>query len=154
MDIFLLDGNVVISKDKDNGFTVNGQDANSTNTVDNSNASQDTSTSTGTGVPDGQTVPPQSYYGGGGFMVMIIWIVGFAAFFYFFMYRPQKKRDKQMLELRNAIETGDTVVTTSGLFGKVIGIGDNHFMVEFGTNKSVSIPILKTDVIKKTDMPK
>ena len=37
------------------------------------------------------------------------------------MILPQKKREKQMKELRNNLEVGDTVVTECGITGKVMG---------------------------------
>lgn len=150
MESFLLEGNVVISQDRDNGFTVNGVEQSTEGTT----SATEESTTSSTGTASQNTSNVAQPYAGSSLTVMIIWIVGFAAFFYFFMYRPQKKRDKQVLEERNAIVTGDTILTTSGFYGKVIGIGDTHFMIEFGTNKGIVIPIAKTEVLRKTDMPK
>jgi preprotein translocase subunit YajC len=38
-------------------------------------------------------------------------------------------------------------VTTNGLFGKIADVGEDCFVVEFGTNRGVRIPVLKTDVV-------
>jgi preprotein translocase subunit YajC len=65
---------------------------------------------------------------------------------YFLMIRPQRKRDKQMKEMQDSISTGDNIVTTSGLFGKVVDKGEDCFVVEFGTNRGVRIPVRKSDV--------
>ena len=91
-------------------------------------------------------------YGGtqepGGFP-MFIWVIYGALFvgLYFLFIRPQRKREKQRREMVAAIRTGDSVVTTGGLFGKVADIGEDSFIVEFGTNKGLRIPVLKTDVL-------
>jgi preprotein translocase YajC subunit len=67
---------------------------------------------------------------------------------YFLMIRPQKKREKEVKETQALIKAGDSIVTSSGLFGKVTSVGGDCFLVEFGTNKSVIIPIRKSDVIE------
>ena len=54
-----------------------------------------------------------------------------------------------MEELRNEISVGDTVMLNSGLFGKVADITAECFVIEFGTNKGVKIPVLKTRGICK-----
>ena len=85
---------------------------------------------------------------GGGFP-MFIWVIYIALFagLYFLFIRPQRKREKQRREMVAAIKTGDNVVTTGGLFGKVADIGDDCFVIEFGTNKGLRIPVLKTEVL-------
>ena len=86
--------------------------------------------------------------GGGGFP-MFIWVIYGALFvgLYFLFIRPQRKREKQRREMVESIRAGDNVVTTGGLFGKVADIGEDCFVVEFGTNKGLRIPVLKTDVV-------
>ncbi|MCL2224394.1 MAG: preprotein translocase subunit YajC [Defluviitaleaceae bacterium] len=85
---------------------------------------------------------------GGG---MSMWIFAlYGAIFvgmWFLLIRPQRKREKQMKELQASISTGDNVVTSGGLFGKVADIGEDCFIVEFGTNRGIRIPILKGDVL-------
>ena len=84
----------------------------------------------------------------GGFP-MFIWVIYGALFvgLYFLFIRPQRKREKQRREMVEAIRAGDSVVTTGGLFGKITDIGEDSFVVEFGTNKGLRIPVLKTDVL-------
>ncbi|MCL2048978.1 MAG: preprotein translocase subunit YajC [Defluviitaleaceae bacterium] len=65
---------------------------------------------------------------------------------YFLFLRPQRKREKEARELQAAITVGNEIVTTSGLFGKVVEVGEDCFIVEFGTNRGVRIPIIKSDV--------
>ena len=81
----------------------------------------------------------------------IWWMYGIWALvivgFYFLTIRPQRKRDKQMKEMQSSIGVGDNVVTNSGMFGRVAEIGHDCFIVEFGTNRGVRIPIRKADVV-------
>lgn len=53
------------------------------------------------------------------------------------MVVPQKKREKQMKELRNNLEIGDTVVTECGITGKVISVKDPETItLETGADKT------------------
>jgi len=86
----------------------------------------------------------------GGFMGIggiALYIVGLIALFYFFAIRPQKKREKELSNIQNAIKVGDWVMTSSGFYGKVVDIADQVFVVEFGTNKGVKIPVRKSEII-------
>ena len=84
----------------------------------------------------------------GGFP-MFIWVIYGALFvgIYLLFIRPQRKREKERREMVAAIRAGDNVITTGGLFGRVTDIGEDCFVVEFGTNKGLRIPVLKTDVL-------
>ena len=65
---------------------------------------------------------------------------------YFFMFRPQRKRDKEMKQMQENIRIGDNVVTTAGFYGKVVDLGEDVFIVEFGSNRGVRIPVRKSDI--------
>jgi preprotein translocase subunit YajC len=49
--------------------------------------------------------------------------------------------------MQNSIGVGDWVMTSSGFYGKVVDITDQVFVVEFGTNKSVCIPVRKSEIL-------
>lgn len=53
------------------------------------------------------------------------------------MIVPQKKREKQMKELRNNLEIGDIVVTECGITGRVISVKDlETITLETGADKT------------------
>ncbi|MCL2351433.1 MAG: preprotein translocase subunit YajC [Firmicutes bacterium] len=79
--------------------------------------------------------------------VMIVFWVLILGAMYFITIRPQRKRDKQMKELQASMKVGDSVLTSAGLFGKIVGVGEDCFIVEFGTNKGIHIPVRKSDVL-------
>lgn len=82
--------------------------------------------------------------GGGimGFLPLILIIV----VFWFFMIRPQMKRQKELKNFREALKKGDKVVTTGGIYGKVLEIGDYYIILEVeGQNR---LKIDKSAVIK------
>ena len=69
-------------------------------------------------------------------MEYIVMIAVFVLMFVL-MIVPQKKRDKQMRELRNNLEVGDTVVTECGITGKVISVKDPETVtIETGADKT------------------
>ncbi|MDO4496309.1 MAG: preprotein translocase subunit YajC [Bacteroidales bacterium] len=59
---------------------------------------------------------------GGSAWGQILWIVAIIAVFYFFMIRPQNKQRQKLAEERNNMKVGDSVVTASGVYGKIDGI--------------------------------
>lgn len=65
---------------------------------------------------------------------------------WFFIFRPQRKRDKEMKQMQENIRVGDNVVTTAGFYGRVVDVGDDVFIVEFGSNRGVRIPVRKSDI--------
>ena len=66
---------------------------------------------------------------GGGFSGIIM-IVALIAIFYFFMIRPQQKKQKEIKKAREAMKTGDRVVTAGGIHGKLKEISDATVMIE------------------------
>jgi len=67
--------------------------------------------------------------------------------FYFFMIRPQMKKQKDLRSYRSALQKGDKVITTGGIYGKVIGISDNSVLVEVDDN--VKLKIDKSAILKE-----
>ena len=49
---------------------------------------------------------------------ILMWVV-FFAIFYFFLIRPQKKKDKQLKEMRESLKVGQKVVTIGGIVANV-----------------------------------
>ena len=66
--------------------------------------------------------------------------------FYFFMIRPQVKRQKELKTFRDSLAKGDTVVTTGGIYGKVVEIKDNYVVMQVDDN--VNIKVDKAAIIK------
>jgi preprotein translocase subunit YajC len=66
--------------------------------------------------------------------------------FYFFMIRPQMKKQKELASFRNSLEKGDKVVTTGGIYGKVLEIKDNTVLLQVDDN--VKIRVDKAAIVK------
>ncbi len=82
---------------------------------------------------------------GGAFSIFVIYGLIFLIF-WFLIIRPQRKKQQEIDAMQDAIEVGDSVLTTGGLFGKIVDIVNDVFIVEFGTNKSVRIPVQKAAI--------
>ncbi len=65
----------------------------------------------------------------------VISIVLMLGLLYFIMIRPQQKRDKQALNMRNSIEVGDSVTTIGGIVGRVASIKEDSFVLETGSDR-------------------
>jgi len=52
--------------------------------------------------------------------------------FYFFMIRPQMKKQKDMNAYRSSLKKGDKVVTTGGIFGRVIEVKEHSVTIDVG----------------------
>ena len=54
---------------------------------------------------------------------------------YFLMIRPQKKKDKQIQDMRKSLQVGDEIVTIGGICGKIIKTKDESFIIQVGADK-------------------
>lgn len=61
------------------------------------------------------------------------------AIFYFLLIRPQQKRQKQHREMIEAVQRGDTVVTSGGLIAKVVKVQDNELSLELADGVRVRV---------------
>jgi len=67
-------------------------------------------------------------------MMVLIFVV-----FYFFMIRPQSKRQKEIKKQREAMQVGDKVVTSGGIYGKVKELKDTTVIVEIAENVRIKV---------------
>jgi preprotein translocase subunit YajC len=82
------------------------------------------------------------------FLPMILIIV----VFYFFMIRPQMKKQKEIAAFRNSLQKGDKVVTTGGIYGKIVELKDNYVLLQVDEN--VKLRVDKAALVKDmTDVP-
>jgi preprotein translocase subunit YajC len=77
-------------------------------------------------------------------MMVLIFVV-----FYFFMIRPQSKKQKEIKKQREAMQVGDKVVTSGGIYGKVKELKDTTIIIEIAEN--VRIKVDKNSVFATVD---
>ena len=83
--------------------------------------------------------------GAGGIIGMLLPIALIFVFMYFFMIRPQKQQDREIQEMRDALQIGDEVTTIGGIIGKIISIKEETCLIETSGDKT-KIRILKSAV--------
>ena len=76
---------------------------------------------------------------GGGGMAPLLMMVVFIVIFYFLLIRPQQKKAKDHQTLVSKLSTGDEVVTTGGILGKVVDVGDTFLTLEIADGVRVKV---------------
>ncbi len=90
--------------------------------------------------------PQQSMLG------MFLPLVLIIVVFYFFMIRPQMKRQKETQKFRDALQKGDKVVTSGGIYGRIDEIKDQVIILEVAPG--IKLKVDKSVVLKDmTDAP-
>ncbi len=72
----------------------------------------------------------------GGSWILIVYIVIIVAAMYFFMIRPNKKKQKKEEEMRNSIEVGNEIITIGGIFGRIVAVKEDSFVIESGPERA------------------
>lgn len=76
----------------------------------------------------------------GGGMMMPLMLVGMIVVMYFFMIRPQQKRAKEQKKFAESMGTGNKIVTSSGIHGRIVRTNDDGtVVVEIDRNTNVTV---------------
>ena len=75
---------------------------------------------------------------GGDIQFFIMMAVVFAIF-YFLMIRPQQKKQKDLKEMIANVKHGDTVVTTGGIYGKVVALTESVITLEIADKVNIKV---------------
>ena len=68
-------------------------------------------------------------------MGLLMWVVVFGVFYFLFI-RPQKKKDKELKEMRENLNVGDKVTTIGGIIAHVAKVEENAVILEIGPNRT------------------
>lgn len=77
-----------------------------------------------------QAAPAAPAQGGGSALMNFLPLIPIIVVCYFFMIRPQQKKQKELIKMREAMKKGDHVVTTSGLKAKVAEVKEDYVALE------------------------
>jgi len=66
------------------------------------------------------------------------------AIFYFVLIMPMRRKQKKVEKLIKEIKTGDRVVLNAGIFGTIVGVEDEAFLVRI--DDKTRIKVLKSAV--------
>jgi len=75
----------------------------------------------------------------GGGMQMLVFMGLFFVVFYFLLIRPQNKRAKEHRAMLGALATGNEVVTTGGILGKITAVSDNFVTLEIANGVAIKV---------------
>ncbi|MGH9721014.1 MAG: preprotein translocase subunit YajC [Bryobacteraceae bacterium] len=56
-------------------------------------------------------------------------IIAIFAIFYFLLFRPMQRQKKQQQKMLRELQTGNVVLTTGGIVGSIVSIGDDETVV-------------------------
>ena len=88
------------------------------------------------GMPGG----PGGGEGGGSSPLAFLPFILIFVLFYFLILRPQQKQSKKRNEMLGALKRGDDVITSGGIYGKILNISEDD-VVTLEISKGVSIRI-------------
>ena len=55
---------------------------------------------------------------------------------YFMLLRPQKKREKEVQNIRNSLQVGDEITTAGGIVGRIVSLREDTLVIETGSDRS------------------
>ena len=93
---------------------------------------------------------------GGSGMSSLIMMGLIVVVFYFFMIRPQMKKQKDHKKFIEELKANDKVVTTAGIHGRIVEIGENTFIVDVGGGTRIKFDkaAVSLDASKAANAPK
>lgn len=72
-------------------------------------------------------------------MVIAIYLVILVAAFYFLIVRPQRRQQQIRRQVIAAVQVDDEIITSGGVFGRVVGLDDETLDVEIADGVVVKI---------------
>ena len=66
---------------------------------------------------------------------------------YFLMIRPQQKKQKDLEKLRSELKSGDPIVTSGGIHGKVASIDDTTKTVKIKIDGNTSMKVERNSIV-------
>jgi len=77
--------------------------------------------------------------GGGGDYSFIIVMAILFAIFYFLLIKPQQQKQKELKAMLDNLAHGDTVITSGGIHGKIVGLTDTVATLEIADKVKIKV---------------
>ena len=71
--------------------------------------------------------------------------------FYFIVFRPMRKKQREMEQMLTSLKNGDRVVTNGGVYGTVVGVSDD--VVQLRIADHVKIQVAKSAIARLASEP-
>jgi preprotein translocase subunit YajC len=86
---------------------------------------------------------------GGSALTLFLPLLLMGGVFYFLLIRPQQKRVRAQQALLSAVEPGDDVITTAGIYGTVTELDEDEGTVEVEIAPNTRIRMLKSGIARR-----
>jgi preprotein translocase subunit YajC len=77
---------------------------------------------------------------------MFLPLIAILVIFWIFMIRPQSKRQKELRKFRESLQKGDKVITTGGIYGKIVSVTEAIVVIQVDENTKLTVD--KASVLK------
>ena len=71
--------------------------------------------------------------------LVIVWLVLMVGAFYMLLWRPQQRRMAMVRELQRQLQPGDEVLTTSGIYARVLRLGEDDAELEIAPGTVIRV---------------
>ena len=72
-------------------------------------------------------------------MLQLLPLVGIALLFWLFIIRPASRRQKELRSMQSSLDVGDEVVLTSGVYGTVTAVEDDHLLLQIAEGVDIKV---------------
>lgn len=72
-------------------------------------------------------------------MSMLLFMVLLFAGMWFLIIAPQRKRQKQQEAMIKALQTGDKILTSGGIYGEITNVKDDRLVVKIAENVKIEV---------------
>jgi preprotein translocase subunit YajC len=86
---------------------------------------------------------------GGSAIALFLPLILMGGVFYFLLIRPQQKRARAQQALLSAVDVGDEVITTAGIYGVVSEIDEDGGTVTIEISPGTRIRMLKSGIARR-----
>ena len=86
---------------------------------------------------------------GPGFTDQLMLILIIFSIFYFIVFRPMRKGQRDVEQMRSDLKNGDRVLTTGGIYGTVVGVSED--VVQLRIADQVKIQLAKSAVTRRVE---
>ena len=88
---------------------------------------------------------------GGSALTLFLPLLLMGGVFYFLLIRPQQKRVRAQQALLSAVDVGDEVITTAGIYGTIVEIDEDEGIVTIEIAPGTRIRMLKSGIARRLD---
>jgi preprotein translocase subunit YajC len=103
-----------------------------------------------------QAAPAAQPASGGGMASSLIFFGALFAIMYFLMIRPQQKRQKEMQKMLESLQVNDKVITSSGIYGRVVSIKPDKdiVVIEIDDTNKVRVDFQRSAIVSILNITK